>query len=85
MKIVDNLYTIMRAGNVGEYICKEHKESIGTAFLTKDFEFTDDVHSAIKCSNNRTAFEIKHEYDEEKNGCEESDLKIIPFRITYEW
>lgn len=85
MKIVDNFYTIMRAGNVGEYICKEHKESIGTAFLTKDFEFTDDVRSAIKCSNNRTAFEIKHGYDEVKNGCEESDLKIIPFKITYEW
>ena len=77
MKIVDRRYVLMRVGNIGI--------NQGTAYLDADYNFTDDIHNALKACNRITALDIKHNYDVEKNHCYESDLKIVPLEITYEW
>lgn len=77
MKIVDRHYVLMRVGDIG--IDK------GTAYLDSDYNFTDDIHNALKAVNRITALDVKHDYEVNENKCYESDLKIVPLNITYEW
>jgi hypothetical protein len=77
MKIENVQYVIMKIGNIefnGE-----------TAYLAPDYNFTNDIKQATKAANRRTALELKHSYEVEKNHNYESDLKIVPLKITYEW
>lgn len=77
MKIENVSYVIMKIGNIefnGE-----------TAYLAPNFDFTNDIQKATKAANRRTALELKHDYEVSKNHSYESDLKIVPLRITYEW
>ena len=77
MKIVDTYYVIMKVGNIG--LDEE------TAYLTFDCNFTNDIKDAAKAVNRIAALSLKHSYDVEKNRCYESDLNIVPLRVTYEW
>ena len=77
MKIVDRYYVIMKIGNIGI--------DEGTAYLDSDYNFTDDIHNALKAANRITALEVKHNYEVDKNKSYESDLKIVPLNVTYEW
>ena len=77
MKIVDTHYVIMKIGNM------EIDEE--TVYLDSDYNFTNDIHQALKAMNRRTALDVKHDYETDKNRSYESDLKVIPLKITYEW
>lgn len=77
MKIENTSYVLMRIGNI------EIDE--GTVYLDSDDNFTDDIQKAVKAKNRRTALELKHYYEVEKNHNYESDLKIVPLKVTYEW
>lgn len=77
MKIIDTHYVIMKIGNI------EIDEK--TVYLTSDYEFTNDVRKALKAVNRTTALDVKHYYEEAKNRSYESDLKIVPLKVTYEW
>ena len=77
MKTENTYYVIMKIGNI--------EVDEGTVYLTSDYKFTNDICEALKATNRRTALEIKHDYDVEKNHNYESDLKIIPLKVTYEW
>lgn len=77
MKIVDTYYVIMKIGNI------EIDEE--TVYLASDYKFTNDIREALKAKNRRTALEVKHDYDVDKNHSYESDLKVVPLNITYEW
>lgn len=83
MKIENTFYVIMRVGNIdcGEeyatkYMCDKDVDAS---------EFTNDIARAMKSVNRSTALSLKYEYDLQKNHACESDLKIIPLKITYEW
>ena len=77
MKIVDTFYVLIKIGNV------EINEE--TTYLASDDKFTNDVREALKAANRRTALELKHNYEVCNNHSYESDLKIVPLNITYEW
>ena len=77
MKIEKTAYVVMKPGNMD--IDEE------TKFLTDATEFTTDIWQADRFVNRRTALEAKHYYECNKNRSYESDLTIIPFKITYEW
>lgn len=77
MKIVDKIYVLMKIGNI------EIDEE--TVYLDPDYNFTNDIRQALRAGNRRTALEIKHNYEVEENHSYESDLKIVPLNVTYEW
>lgn len=77
MKIENTNYVLMKIGNI------EIDEE--TAYLDSDDNFTNDIQKAVKAANRRTALDLKHCYEVEKNHSYESDLKIVPLKITYEW
>ena len=77
MKIIDTYYVLMKIGNI------EIDEE--TAYLDSDNNFTNDIHSALKSANRRTALSVKHDFETSKNRSYESDLKIVPLKVTYEW
>ena len=77
MNIEKTSYVVMKLGNMD--INEE------TKFLTDTTEFTIDILQADRFANRRTALEAKHYYECNKNKSYESDLTIIPFKITYEW
>lgn len=77
MKIVDTYYVIMKIGNM------EIDEE--TVYLDSDYNFTNDIHKALKAVNRVTALSVKYDYETDKNRNYESDLKIVPLRTTYEW
>ena len=77
MKIENTSYVLMKIGNI-----EFNKE---TAYLDCDDNFTNDIQNAVKAANRRTALELKHCYEIEKNCNYESDLKIVPLKVTYEW
>lgn len=77
MKIEKTHYVIMKQGNmdIGEE----------TKFLYDATDFVTDILKADRCVDRRTALAAKHYYEENKNNCYESNLTIVPFKITYEW
>lgn len=77
MKIVDTYYVLIKLGNI--------EANNETVFLSADHKFTSDIREALKCSNRRTALDVKHYYEVAENNCSECDLKIIPLKISYEW
>lgn len=77
MKIENTNYVLMKIGNI------EINEE--TVYLDSDNNFTNDIQKAVKGANRRAALELKHYYEVEKNHSYESDLKIVPLKITYEW
>ena len=77
MKIENTSYVLMKIGNI------EIDEE--TVYLDSDDNFTNDIQTAVKAVNRRTALELKHYYEVEKNHSHESDLKIVPLKVTYEW
>ena len=57
-----------------------------TIYLTEDksgYDYSFDIHDALKAGNKATALVIKDEYEDEVGA--QSDLKIVPLKITYEW
>lgn len=77
MKIENTYYVLMKVGNI------EIDEE--TTYLTSDYKFTNDIREALRAANRRTALEVKHDYDVDKNHSYESDLKIVPMKVTHEW
>lgn len=77
MKIVDTYYVLMKIGNI------EIDEE--TVYLDSDYNFTNDIHNALRAVNRRTALDVKHDYETDKNRSYESDLKVVPLKVTYEW
>ena len=77
MKIENISYVLMKVGNIE--IDNE------TMFLTSDYKFTNDICDAFKSINKRTALEVKHYYEVHENHNCESDLKIVPLKLVYEW
>lgn len=77
MKIVDTHYVIMKIGNM------EIDEE--TVYLDSDYNFTNDIHKALKAMSRKTALDVKYDYETDKNRSYESDLKIVPLKISYEW
>lgn len=77
MKIENTNYVLMRVGNI------EIDE--GTVYLDSDDNFTDDIQKAVKAEDRRAALDLKYYYEIEKNHSYESDLKILPLKVTYEW
>lgn len=77
MKIENTSYVLMRIGDIE--IGKE------TVYLDSDYNFTNDIREALKAGNRRTALEVKHNYEVGQNHSYESDLKIVPLKITHEW
>lgn len=77
MKIENKDYVLMKIGNI------ELDEE--TAYLDSDYGFTNDIQKALRAANRRTALEVKHDYEVNKNHSYESNLKIVPLKITYEW
>lgn len=77
MKITDRCYVLMKIGNV----------EIGeeTSYLDVDDNFTNDIRKAAKAVNRVTALDMKYEYETNKNNNYESDLKIVPLKVVYEW
>lgn len=76
MKIENTHYVIMKTGNI----------EIGdeTVYVSED-GFTNDILLATRCANRRTALSLKYDLDYHKNHGYESDMQIIPLKITYEW
>ena len=77
MKIENTSYVLMKIGNI------EIDEE--TTYLTSDDKFTNDIREALKATNRRTALELKHDYEVCNNHSYESDLKVVPLKVTYEW
>lgn len=77
MKIENTSYVLMKIGNI------EINEE--TMYLDTDDNFTNDIQKAAKAANRRTALELKHYYETSKNHSYESDLKVVPLKVTYEW
>ena len=77
MKIENKYYVLMKIGNI------EIDEE--TVYLDSDYSFTNDIQKALRAANRRAALEVKYNYEVDKNRSYESDLKIIPLKITYEW
>lgn len=78
MKIENTHYIIMKTGNI----------EIGheTVYVSEDGDgFTNDIRLATKCANRRAALALKYDLDCHKNNSHESDMQIIPVKITYEW
>ena len=77
MKIENTYYVLMKIGNI----------EIGdeTVYLTSDYDFTNDIREALKAVNRTTALDVKHDYDCTKNHSYESDLKIVPLKVSHEW
>lgn len=79
MKIEKTSYVIMRVGNI----------DVGneTVYVKDDSNdgFTNDIRDATKCKNRKTALMLKHDLELHKNNGYESDMQIIPVKITYEW
>lgn len=77
MRIEDIYYVFMKVGNI----------EIGdeTVYLNSDYEFTNDIREALKAVNRTTALDVKRNYEETKNHNYESDLKIVPLKVTHEW
>lgn len=79
MKIENTSWVLMKIGRID--IDQE------TVYLSDDSEngFTNDIRLATKCNNRKTALSLKFEFELNKNNGNESDLKIVPIKITYEW
>lgn len=77
MKIENTYYVLMKLGNI-----EINKE---TAYLNSDYGFTNKIQEALKAGNRRTVLDVKHAYEVDNNHSYESDLKIVPLKITYEW
>lgn len=77
MKIENTYYVLMKVGNI------EIDEE--TTYLASDDKFTNDVREALKATNRRTALELKCDYEVSKNHSHESDLKVVPLKVTHEW
>ena len=56
-----------------------------TVYLDSDYNFTNDIHKALRATNRRTALEVKCNYEVDKNRSYESDLKVVPLKVTHEW
>ena len=48
-------------------------------------EFTNDITRALKFAQRSGALSAKHDYEMWKNHGHETDWRIIPMKITYEW
>ena len=77
MTIENTCYVLMKIGNI--------EINDETVFLGDDDTFTNDIKAAVKAANRITALTIKNGYEINKNHCYESDLKIVPLKVTYEW
>lgn len=79
MRIEKTHYAIMRQGNID--INNE------TVYIKDDAEdgFTNDILLATRFANRKTALYFKQDYDMTKNNGYESDMQIIPVKVTYEW
>jgi len=77
MQIIDTYYVLMRIGDI--------PVNEGTVYLASGYKFSDDIRDAFKCNNRTTALDVKYDYEVTKNHSCESDLKIVPLSITYEW
>lgn len=79
MNIAKNYYVIMKVGNMD--INNE------TVYVTDNdcSKFTNDIISATKFADRFTALVCKQDYDLHENHSYESDMQIIPVKITYEW
>ena len=78
MKIEKTHYVIMKQGNIN--INNE------TVFINDAEDgFTNDILLATKFKGSKTALYFKQNYDMTKNNGYESDLQIIPVKVTYEW
>lgn len=77
MKIENTSYVLMRIGDI--------EFDKGIVYLDSDYNFTSDIREALKASNRRTALDVKHNYEVSQNHSYESDLKIVPLKITHEW
>lgn len=78
MKIENTHYVIMKTGNI----------EIGheTVYVSEDGNgFTNDIRLATKCTSRHAALTLKYDLELNKNNARESDMKIIPVKITYEW
>lgn len=80
MRIEKTHYVIMKQGNV-EIPDNE------TVYMSsnEDGGFTNDILAADKYIGRKTALVVKQDYDLHKNNGYESDMQIIPVKVTYEW
>lgn len=80
MRIEKTHYVIMKQGNV-EIPDNE------TVYMSsnKDGGFTNDILAADKYIGRKTALLAKQNYDFNENHGYESDMQIIPVKVTYEW
>lgn len=77
MKIEKTHYVIMKQGNIDindETVFMKTGEESG---------FTNDILAADKFVGKRTALAVKQDYDMKKGY--ETDLEILPVKVTYEW
>jgi len=79
MRIEKTHYVIMKQGNIE---CNDETVFISSS---RDGSFTNDILTAEKYVGRKTALVIKHDYDMTKNHGYESDMQIIPVKVTYEW
>ena len=79
MKIENTHYAIMKVGNIeiGNETVYVHDNS--------ESGFTNDIREATKCVNRKTALSLKYDLEFTKNNGYESDMQIVPVKITYEW
>lgn len=73
-------YVIMKQGNVeipnNETVYMSSKEDSG---------FTNNILEADKYAGRKAALIVKHDYDMKRNSIHESDVKLVPMKVTYEW
>ena len=79
MKVEKNYCVIMRIGNIEignktEYAADSYCE-----------KFTSDIMNAIKFGSRTAALYAKSDYEVNRNHGYESDLHIVPVKVTYEW
>ena len=85
MKLEKTFYVVMRVGNIEMRGIELGKYETAFASSSDLTEFTDNIEFATKFSTRSTALTCKQEYDMWKNSAHESDLKIIPIKVVYEW
>ena len=81
MRIEKTYYVIMKQGNI----------TIGdeTVYMSSSDDankgFTNDIRKADRFNGRKTALLAKQVYDFNKNNGYESDMQIVPLKLTYEW
>lgn len=82
MRIENKYYIIMKPGNIDIPIPNNE-----TVFLSNqdDSGFTNDILKANKYVNRKSALIDKNYYDVHTNNGVESDMVVLPMKITYEW